>query len=88
MELEKHVNDLKSAFKGFDEKCWTKYVTEQSVIRIIRDMLPETAEWRFVKMKIMQGEPGGDDFDKAMRDEHNKESRTSRRCSSCYVTSL
>ena len=65
-ELETHVNDLRSAFKGKHERSWTNYVPEQTVIQIIRDMLPETAEWRFVRMKIMQGEPEGDDFDKAI----------------------
>ena len=65
-ELETHVNDLRSAFKGNHDKSWTVYVPEQTVIQIIRDMLPETAEWRFVRMKIMQGEPDGDDFDQAI----------------------
>ena len=61
-----HVNDFKSNFEGFPEKHWSLYVPEQQVIQIIRDMLPETAEWRFVKMKIMQGEPDGDDFVRAI----------------------
>ena len=67
-ELEMHVNDFKSNFEGFPEKHWSLYVPEQQVIQIIRDMLPETAEWRFVKMKIMQGEPDGDDFVRAIGD--------------------
>ena len=53
-------------FEGFPEKHWTKYKPEQNLISIIRDVLPETAEWRSVRIQIVQGAEYGDDFDKAI----------------------
>ena len=39
---------------------------EQNLIGIIRDLLPETPEWRQVRIMIIQGQENGDDFDKAL----------------------
>ena len=58
-ELEQHVNDFKDEFRAKPDKYWTKYYPEQNMIQIIRDLLPETSEWRLVKMGIKQGVPSG-----------------------------
>ena len=65
-ELEQHVNDFRKKFQKFPAKHWAKYVPEQNLIGIIRDLLPETPEWRQVRIMIIQGQPNGDDFDKAL----------------------
>ena len=65
-ELEIHVNDYRKKFCNFPAKHWTKYIPEQNLIGIVRDLLPETPEWRQVRIMIMQGQPAGDDFDKAI----------------------
>ena len=65
-DLETHVDDYRSLFDGFPAKFWTKFKPEQNLIGIIRDVLPETPEWRSVRMQIMQGTEWGDDFDKAI----------------------
>ena len=65
-ELEQHVNDFRKKFHKFPEKHWVKYIPEQNLIGIIRDLLPETPEWRQVRIMIIQGQENGDDFDKAL----------------------
>ena len=60
------MNDFRKKFQKFPAKHWAKYVPEQNLIGIIRDLLPETPEWRQVRIMIMQGQPNGDDFDKAL----------------------